>query len=337
MLLLETHDQPVYLRALKPVIADTCNVLAALASTKPGVFADALEPLTDLARQLAEQNNQAASSFFAALADDEEMAAEGQVLLCLLTATATQGCRSSEATDRLAKRLAAAVERSSIAPVAARALGDSFGAVDCHLLGSLAFKVKARKRLPDASKELLPTRYNEFVRLKQDPDCSGGPPLHRAALIALVRLDVAGASRRSVSSKLCSPAPSSSAVLDVSIALKRYALDLSLACTVTLHDAGSSAAPGLCLLPIANGAAAAPSTTTLVEHLLKTPAADWQHAINTWSPRWEGAFAALPSAFRLTPGHPASVSLVPELPVQPPSQVQTCLVLVSVSAGTSHQ
>ena len=147
VLLWETHDQPEYLQALLPVIVDTCNVLAALASTNPDVFAAALKPLTQLARQVGDKcqgmnsdtDSKAASSFFAARADDDKVAAEGQVLFCLLTATASQGSRSSETSERLAKCLPAAVELSSVAPVAAQALGDSFAAADCHLLGQFAF------------------------------------------------------------------------------------------------------------------------------------------------------------------------------------------------------
>ena len=300
VLLWETHDQPEYLQALLPVIVDTCNAFAGLASKKPDVFAAALEPLTQLARQVADKGSEATSAFFAALADNDKIAAEGQVLFCLLTATACQGNRNSEAGERLATRLASAVKQSNVAPVAAQALGNSFAATDFgNVLGQLAFSSKGGKQPPSGSTQraMLPTRYHEFLRLKQEPDCSGGAPIRRVAVVALVRLDLPHQGSRFINCEILPTGlDDEGAFVEVRLSRPRdqATSTVQISCSVSHESACSSPCPTLVVLPAPDS-----STVPLLGQLLRTPTSGWAQLLPT-------SQFVRPSAFVADQGHPVA-------------------------------
>ena len=251
--------------------------------------------------------------------------------------------RQSETSERLAKRLAAAVERSCVAPAAAEALGNSFGAADCHLLGKVAFEFgshlqKHRRRAcrpQHATRVLLPERYHEFLELKQEPDCSGFVPLQRVALVALLRFDLVHQGRCSFSSNI--PIPGRALPGNVSVSVSRSEDTYSVDCSVAHRVAWSSPSPGLCLLPAHNLIEDA-----LLGELLSTPAVKWRKVLDKAG---VGALlVAAPSSFARSTSQGQMMHIAdcgwyeaPRVTLQPsgsfsnPGDMCECVMLISVA------
>ena len=151
VLLLETHDQPAWLKALCPVIAECCKVLAHLASRRPVTFVAAVKLLTALAKQL---DGSGAAPVFSKLAADDSVPTEAQTLFHLLAATASDTCDTDA---NAAEGAAAAMEQSRVAPAAAAVLGDGFAAAaDSRLQGVLVDKALRPEARGDEDSECEP-------------------------------------------------------------------------------------------------------------------------------------------------------------------------------------
>ena len=166
IVLLETHDRLECFQALLPVIIDCCSILADLARTSLEAFFAAVELLTALAAG-GEFEGSALRTAFEAVAVDERVAAEAQALFCMLAATAaafTGTFRETEPRDALAERLLSALQQSSMATAAAKAIGDGFVAAENSFSGSLLgslVSVALQQEPRDDSRNV--TRWQDLV------------------------------------------------------------------------------------------------------------------------------------------------------------------------------
>ena len=303
-LLLETHDQPEWFEALLPVIIDCCSILAVLASASPDTFAAAVELLKTLAKQLASSG----AAIFQALAVDDRVAVKAQALFCLLaaTSTATQTSCASRTGDELAERFSATMQQSSMAPAAAKAVGEGFataansfssrqlGSLVCRALQETAPGRAGGAKCRRLSVPVLPSRYHDLVLVPHNIRVSA--LLEHVVLLARVRLDLAPDSSVFLSLSQCVRTQPFGPPDDVRahIRLEHWTDDTTVSCTVIHKKAHMSPRPALCLLPVRPGPCGAEAVLSTL--LCEPP------------PRWEGvvrdilgdhAQIAAPSSFCL--------------------------------------